>query len=193
MNDLRLHGVVGNRKAKGNAIASDVRLGRTFSNEEENDIIGTLNLSNLQSSNIKSGVNIGGVVGSSKPADMRFWTSTVDCYYGGGSNSPNYYYATVNVPTEYGEPKYCLCTFLIYMSDKWHSNYSYSRNIPFGSFSSSALGNLDGWSGKGMSYAEAFVPDCSRMGSSGAWQLKFAVHSSYSWARNGKFLFTIVF
>jgi hypothetical protein len=51
-------------KASGTAVASDVRLGKTFSNDSDSDIVGALDLTNLTPENIRKDVTIGGVTGN---------------------------------------------------------------------------------------------------------------------------------
>jgi len=51
--------------AEGDAIASNVLAGKKFSNDNDTGLVGTLDLSNLVTGNIKSGVTINGVSGSS--------------------------------------------------------------------------------------------------------------------------------
>ncbi|GMQ62353.1 hypothetical protein [Vallitalea maricola] len=50
--------------AEGNALAEHVLAGKTFSNDDATEIIGTMNLNNLIASNIRQGININGIVGS---------------------------------------------------------------------------------------------------------------------------------
>ncbi|QUI25510.1 hypothetical protein HZI73_25865 [Vallitalea pronyensis] len=50
--------------AEGNAVAGDVLAGKTFSNDDDTGVVGSMDLSNLISSNIKQGIDINGVVGS---------------------------------------------------------------------------------------------------------------------------------
>ncbi|GMQ60342.1 hypothetical protein AN1V17_47420 [Vallitalea sediminicola] len=58
--------------AEGNALAEHVLAGRTFSNDDDNDIVGIMNLSNLIPSNIRNGVNINGIIGTIEP--IRIFT-----------------------------------------------------------------------------------------------------------------------
>ncbi|WP_242844521.1 phage tail protein [Clostridium botulinum] len=53
--------------AEGNAIAENVLAGKTFSNDDDTGLVGTLDLSNLTSNNIKEGITINGVKGNVKP------------------------------------------------------------------------------------------------------------------------------
>mgnify|MGYP000848403125 FL=1 len=50
---------------EGTAIENDVRLGKTFTNDK-GTFTGSLNLNNMVSSNIRDGVNIGGIIGTFK-------------------------------------------------------------------------------------------------------------------------------
>ena len=52
--------------ATGNAQPSDVRLNRTFSNIDDVDLVGTLDLSLLVPENLKEGIVVDGVVGTFK-------------------------------------------------------------------------------------------------------------------------------
>lgn len=53
--------------AEGNAVAKDVLAGKIFSNDDDTGLVGTLDLSNLTSNNIKEGITINGVKGNVKP------------------------------------------------------------------------------------------------------------------------------
>ncbi|MFV3013547.1 phage tail protein, partial [Clostridium botulinum] len=53
--------------AEGNAVAKDVLAGKIFSNDDDTGLVGTLDLSNLTSNNIKEGIAINGVKGNVKP------------------------------------------------------------------------------------------------------------------------------
>lgn len=59
-------------EATGNAVAGDVRSGKTFSNAVGNGIAGTLDLSNLIPGNIKQGVTIDGVAGALAEGEVVF-------------------------------------------------------------------------------------------------------------------------
>lgn len=50
---------------EGTAIENDVRLGKTFTNDE-GTFAGSLNLNNMISSNIREGIDIGGIIGTFK-------------------------------------------------------------------------------------------------------------------------------
>jgi hypothetical protein len=54
-------------KATGNATVDKVLAGYTFSNNNANDLIGTVDLSQLVEGNIKKGVNINNVIGTLNP------------------------------------------------------------------------------------------------------------------------------
>ncbi|AQR93522.1 hypothetical protein [Clostridium saccharoperbutylacetonicum] len=55
--------------AEGDAVAANVLAGKKFSNDNDNGLVGTLDLSNLVSGNIKSGVTINGVSGKASVVD----------------------------------------------------------------------------------------------------------------------------
>ncbi|WP_238915111.1 hypothetical protein [Clostridium sp. YIM B02555] len=55
--------------AEGDAVAANVLAGKKFSNDNDTGLVGTLDLGNLVSGNIKSGVNINGVQGKSSVVD----------------------------------------------------------------------------------------------------------------------------
>ncbi|NSB26132.1 phage tail protein [Clostridium saccharoperbutylacetonicum] len=55
--------------AEGDAIAANVLAGKKFSNDNDTGLVGTLDLSNLVSGNIKSGVSINGVSGKASVVD----------------------------------------------------------------------------------------------------------------------------
>lgn len=55
--------------AEGTALASQVKKNYSFSNDDDTGIVGTLDLSNLISGNIRSGVTIDGVVGKASVVD----------------------------------------------------------------------------------------------------------------------------
>jgi hypothetical protein len=55
--------------AEGDAVAANVLAGKKFSNDNDTGLVGTLDLSNLVSGNIKSGVTINGVSGKSSVVD----------------------------------------------------------------------------------------------------------------------------
>ncbi|MCT4597477.1 MAG: hypothetical protein N4A50_06315 [Vallitalea sp.] len=57
--------------AEGNALAEHVLAGKTFSNDDDTGIVGTMDLSNLKADNIKSGVNINGVLGNVIPYELN--------------------------------------------------------------------------------------------------------------------------
>lgn len=58
--------------AEGNALAEHVLAGKTFSNDDDTGLVGTINLSKLIPSNIKKGININGVVGKLEPTPQKF-------------------------------------------------------------------------------------------------------------------------
>ncbi|WP_238917267.1 phage tail protein [Clostridium sp. YIM B02555] len=55
--------------AEGDAVAANVLAGKKFSNDNDTGLVGTLDLSNLVSGNIKSGVSINGVSGKASVVD----------------------------------------------------------------------------------------------------------------------------
>lgn len=71
--------------ASGTALAKHVQKPYTFSNDDDTDIPGTLDLSLLTSGNVRSGVNINGVIGDSNVVNTSDATANAGLIYSGYS------------------------------------------------------------------------------------------------------------
>lgn len=88
--------------AEGNALAEYVLAGKTFSNDDDTGIVGTMDLNNLIPSNIRQGVNINNVIGTLEP--LRIFTMQVTkTYHYSGHN----YTIRVNTPFRPKFIKFC--------------------------------------------------------------------------------------
>ncbi|AQR96096.1 hypothetical protein CLSAP_34140 [Clostridium saccharoperbutylacetonicum] len=88
--------------AEGDAIAANVLAGKKFSNDNDNGLVGTLDLSNLVSGNIKSGVAINGVSGKASVVDTSDANASAGQILNGVSAYINGNKVTGNMPNHSG-------------------------------------------------------------------------------------------
>ncbi|SKA99306.1 hypothetical protein SAMN05443428_1355 [Caloramator quimbayensis] len=105
-------------KASGSAVASDVRLGKTFSNDSDSDIVGTLDLTNLIPANIVNGVNIAGVTGTAYPP-----------YYMPGDNP---IYAENVIRGSYSQTEEEILNFTVNNNGTIRAKYIFNKNMSSG-------------------------------------------------------------
>ncbi|WP_238915106.1 hypothetical protein [Clostridium sp. YIM B02555] len=88
--------------AEGDAVATNVLAGKKFSNDNDTGLVGTLDLSNLVSGNIKSGVTINGVSGKSSVVDTADSNASAGQILNGVSAYINGNKITGNMPNHSG-------------------------------------------------------------------------------------------
>ncbi|AQR95201.1 hypothetical protein [Clostridium saccharoperbutylacetonicum] len=92
--------------AEGDAIAANVLAGKKFSNDNDTGLVGTLDLSNLVSGNIKSGVTINGVSGKASVVDTSDANASAGQILNGQTAYINGNKVTGNMPNNYGAWQY---------------------------------------------------------------------------------------
>jgi hypothetical protein len=92
--------------AEGDAIAANVLAGKKFSNDNDTGLVGTLDLSNLVSGNIKSGVTINGVNGKASVVDTVDGNASAGQILNGQTAYINGNKVTGNMPNNYGTWQY---------------------------------------------------------------------------------------
>ncbi|MFT8348303.1 hypothetical protein [Clostridium saccharoperbutylacetonicum] len=88
--------------AEGDAIAANVLAGKKFSNDNDTGLVGTLDLSNLVSGNVRSGVTINGVIGKAGVVDTSDANASAGQILNGQSAYINGNKVTGNMPNHSG-------------------------------------------------------------------------------------------